>query len=230
MSEGSCLVDGCDEPAQVRGRCRPHYKAAWATENRARVRANQRRWYEANDAKVKAAAKAWRDRNPEQYADNQRRWREANTARIKAGQRRWYEEHRAGVIARVRAYGDAHPEWRDATAARWRAANADHLREQHRAWKRANPDKVNVATARRRARIKGAPVNDFTVADWHDMLRTFDHRCAYCGAGGKLEQEHMTPISRGGAHTKANIVPACVPCNRAKSTMTAEEFLQLAAG
>ena len=32
----------------------------------------------------------------------------------------------------------------------------------------------------------------------------------------KLEQEHVIPISRGGAHTAENVVPSCTTCNRIK--------------
>lgn len=52
-----------------------------------------------------------------------------------------------------------------------------------------------------------------------------NYRCGYCGAGGRLECDHKTPVSRGGSHDDDNLVTACFACNRAKGAMTAEEFL-----
>jgi 5-methylcytosine-specific restriction endonuclease McrA len=44
------------------------------------------------------------------------------------------------------------------------------------------------------------------------------YRCAYCGAKPKrLEIDHITPLSRGGAHSLANIVAACRTCNARKN-------------
>ncbi len=38
----------------------------------------------------------------------------------------------------------------------------------------------------------------------------------------------MTPLSRGGHHVAANVVPACGPCNYRKHTKTVLEFLSSA--
>lgn len=40
--------------------------------------------------------------------------------------------------------------------------------------------------------------------------------CAYCGASGNLQWEHIIPLSRGGPDTFDNLVRACAPCNQAK--------------
>lgn len=69
---------------------------------------------------------------------------------------------------------------------------------------------------------------------WDDMLRRYDYRCAYCGRRGdhrrrRLHKEHDIPLSRGGPHDVANIVPACVHCNLVKGTLTGDEFRALIA-
>jgi len=44
-----------------------------------------------------------------------------------------------------------------------------------------------------------------------------DYTCRYCGErGGKLECDHVVPVSRGGGHGDENLVTACFACNRAK--------------
>lgn len=40
-------------------------------------------------------------------------------------------------------------------------------------------------------------------------------------------KDHVIPLSRGGINHPKNLVPACVPCNRAKSNLFLEEFLEL---
>lgn len=52
-----------------------------------------------------------------------------------------------------------------------------------------------------------------------------DFTCSYCGArGGRLECDHIVPVSRGGATTEENLTTACFPCNRAKRDKTVEEW------
>jgi hypothetical protein len=76
----------------------------------------------------------------------------------------------------------------------------------------------------------------------HDfMVRNFDqvpsltreqlfirdrHTCAYCGdvlPSSRLEMEHVTPRSRGGAYSWTNLVAACRHCNARKDSRTPEE-------
>ncbi|MEV0905710.1 RNA-guided endonuclease IscB [Streptomyces hokutonensis] len=58
-------------------------------------------------------------------------------------------------------------------------------------------------------------------------LRTeWNRACAYCDARGvPMNIEHLRPRSRGGSHRIANLVLACVPCNKAKGSTPVEVFL-----
>lgn len=78
---------------------------------------------------------------------------------------------------------------------------------------------------RRYALKRGSAVTSFTLTDWQELVEKAGGCCAYCNQPAKLTQEHKTPLSRGGRHTKDNIVPACFSCNRRKGTKTLEEFL-----
>jgi len=58
------------------------------------------------------------------------------------------------------------------------------------------------------------------------------HRCQYCGAtaaksGAHLQLDHLTPRSQGGADEATNLVTACRPCNRQKSTMSLSAWCRL---
>lgn len=58
--------------------------------------------------------------------------------------------------------------------------------------------------------------------------RTFerdDFTCQYCGArGGKLECDHVIPISKGGTNEPGNLITACEECNRDKRGRMLEEW------
>lgn len=48
--------------------------------------------------------------------------------------------------------------------------------------------------------------------------------CAYCGDLAPDQVDHVIPLSRGGTHDRANLVPACKPCNMDKLDFTLEEW------
>lgn len=53
-----------------------------------------------------------------------------------------------------------------------------------------------------------------------------DYTCRYCGArGGRLECDHVVPVSRGGGHEDSNLVTACFSCNRSKRARLIGEWL-----
>lgn len=58
-----------------------------------------------------------------------------------------------------------------------------------------------------------------------DLVARDGGACHYCGAERvPLEVEHRLPVTRGGGNELDNLVLACGPCNRAKGTLTDEEF------
>jgi hypothetical protein len=54
-----------------------------------------------------------------------------------------------------------------------------------------------------------------------------DYTCRYCGErGGRLECDHILPVSRGGTDDLQNLTTACFACNRSKRAKTPEEWLR----
>jgi len=121
--------------------------------------------------------------------------------------------------------------------AQWRAANPDRARaawrrnrrdfyannvgrvaEENRRYRIANPAKFQgYQIARSEAILSHPDYCPFPYSEWDAMKKRHDYRCAYCGDRPKsLEMDHVVPVSRGGRHAIANILPACVPCNRSK--------------
>lgn len=93
---------------------------------------------------------------------------------------------------------------------------------------RLAPERIAVRRSKsiRRAKPSGALEECCAVQQW---------RCAYCQQHMRRKREtgqewrtatldHVLPVSRGGTNGKHNLVAACERCNRAKGSMTAEEF------
>jgi hypothetical protein len=58
-----------------------------------------------------------------------------------------------------------------------------------------------------------------------EVFRRDDFTCRYCGErGGRLECDHVIPVSRGGSDNISNLVTACFKCNRSKRAKTVEEW------
>jgi len=140
-----------------------------------------------------------------------------------------YNPRRRELYAQKRAMGYVRIQNDEATLKRKRATHQtrrqkdpEGMRERWNAackrYRATRPGLSTDNTRQRRARVAGASVNDFTKAQWQEMQEAYDHRCVYCGkrAKGHLTQDHLTPLSQGGAHTATNIVPACRSCNSAK--------------
>lgn len=58
--------------------------------------------------------------------------------------------------------------------------------------------------------------NPLTAEEWAEILLAHEHRCRYCQKQTKLTVDHVIPLSKGGEHTKENVVPACQSCNSKK--------------
>lgn len=165
---------------------------------------------------VNTQTKQWKANNPEKAKAAQNKWRANNPERVKLSRAKW----RACNWEKERAY-----------LAKRRAADPEKHKAYLAKWSAENPEKVRGKSERRRNRKRGI-LSTFTDAEWQRCLEYFDYRCAYCGRPRglwhALSQDHYIPLSRGGAYTADNIVPACHGeggCNNHKSNRDAHEWL-----
>ena len=182
--------------------------------NRESVNAEARRRY-AEDPELRAKRQAanrrnaakWNRENPERYKANKARSRARPDQRSKArsASAQWRREN---------------PEWHKSLMAEWwlkpqnRARHRARVRERYR----EDPERFLAYEKLRRARKFGAG-GTFNPDEWLAMIRRYSHRCAYCGKKKRhLTQDHVIPLTKGGRHEAANIVPACRPCNSSKGT------------
>lgn len=84
-----------------------------------------------------------------------------------------------------------------------------------------HPEEARIRNQKRRARTTGIR-GTLSEIEWQWILLRHDYKCAKCGAGGKMEMDHIVPLSKGGEHSAKNIQPLCLSCNRNKGTKTSD--------
>jgi 5-methylcytosine-specific restriction endonuclease McrA len=104
----------------------------------------------------------------------------------------------------------------------YHARNRQLIYAREQAKRLAYPERYASYKAKRLAQLRMHPAQalcKLTAQDWRDILAAFASHCAYCDRTmTRLTQDHITPLSKGGSHTKSNIVPACRSCNSKKHT------------
>ena len=146
--------------------------------------------------------------DPERRREYGRAWMRRNAEKAREAMRRW------------RA---AHPLEHRAARDGWDRANPESATARRLRYRLGHPEVRRVIDQTRRARESQA-VGSFTTAEWLDLVARYAGRCAYCEETAPLQQEHRTPLSRGGSNLIDNLLPACARCNQRKHKMTEEEF------
>lgn len=67
------------------------------------------------------------------------------------------------------------------------------------------------------------------VNQWYRIIKFVFNRdnytCSYCGQqGGKLECDHIVPLSKGGGNEVDNLTTSCRKCNRQKKDKSVDQF------
>lgn len=171
----------------------------------------------------KEQIKGWIAIHPERQRFLCKRWAREHPELIVAYSVKHYEEHKEEINARSKSWKIANPEKVKVSQkkqnAKYYANNREECIAQALAWAKANPGKIAIKAEKRRAEQLGNTQTDrlLTATEWTETKEYFDHRCAYCGRQlEKLTIDHIVPLSRGGEHTKENVVPACRHCNSSK--------------
>lgn len=173
--------------------------------------------------KEQTAARNSRYRAEHKSELNQRcvEWWDANKDEVNRKRRQKYPVKREQLIADQVKYRSENEEYirvrQKAYYQRTKRQHAIRLRE----WRKNNPDKLHAQLKRRRARIANSPEVTLTAGEWEFIKAAYGHCCAYCGQKPDVvTQDHIIPLSKGGAHNAANVVPACQSCNSSKGANT----------
>jgi 5-methylcytosine-specific restriction endonuclease McrA len=198
--------------------CRPcalERRHEYVAKNREQVNARGRARYKENPEPIKAKRREYVAEHHEEVKAQKRAHHAANAEQINAKRHADYVANPEPKKAYGRIYYATNAERLRAEKRARRANNPEKVTAQQHAYYRAHPEQTSAANARRRARLAQAAINDLTHAQWVAIQEAYDHRCVYCGKRrkGKLTQDHIIPISKGGNHTYSNVVPACRSCN-----------------
>lgn len=179
------------------------------------IKEKRRQWRKENPERVRLYWDNWEKKNNWDAKKYRKEYRIKNRDKIKQKDKEYYLVNKEKFIQRSIAKN------RTMTKEERNRINL-RRRERHR----LNPDKRNIFSRLRDAKIRGGGKN-ITKKQWLELLKKYKNRCAYCGDTiNKLTIDHDIPISRGGKNEIKNIVPACYKCNIRKRQLTGNEFLQ----
>lgn len=154
----------------------------------------------------KAYQKQWAFENRDRLQAKMKAYYLANREKLKARSKARYEANKPTIAAKKKVYMRG---YRQTTRAR--------DRERLKAWRKANPDQYRkewmLSNAKRQAACIGS---NYSGEHLRQKLAYYGHQCIYCGHKGKLEWDHVKPLSKGGANLLCNLAPACRSCNATK--------------
>ena len=103
------------------------------------------------------------------------------------------------------------------TNERYDGCSVEGCKQPHCAKELCTSHYNTLITSPQRRALKRGSKSRLKPKQWLVKLKEYDYRCAYCGVQDEdIQQDHIRPLSKGGHHTLANVVPACGFCNRRK--------------
>jgi len=148
------------------------------------------KWYEDNGKKIRE------------------KWKKENADRVKKIRKENYEANKERELFRN---------------SEWRRSNKEKMRKYCKKYNKTLKGKINRSrkSARRRSLLKLTKCT-LTAKEWNDILKKYKYRCYYCKCrlnnNNPPTQDHVIPLSKGGEHTKENIVSSCGICNSKKGS------------
>lgn len=216
----------------LRSECRECTKN-YVNENRDKINQVARLRYSNNKEEILKRCKIYYRNNiekikvyREETKEDRKMWRIKNKERISNAKKIYYKENKEKIQARQKEYNDKTKENKRLYDKVYRVKNRDKNTKVMRAWRKNNPERNRLIAQRRRALLNEA-ICDYTVEEWEACLKYFDYKDAYTGLDMDfITQDHVIPISKGGNHTKSNIVPCDIRVNSSKNNSDFMEWYQ----
>ena len=184
----------------------------------------EKRGKHGRKACCKVCIKQYQQANREKVAEYKKQYYQENRKKIEKRQKQYRQENREKIAERGKQYYQENREQITEQQKQYYQANREKIAKKQKQYQQANPEKLKARNQKRRA-LKRDAAGNATAAEIQARFDYHGNRCYYCGCDGKMQIEHRIPLSRGGTHYPANIVPACQSCNFSKGTKTESEFV-----
>lgn len=130
---------------------------------------------------------------------------------VREGIKNYYKQNKEKIIEWNKQYAEE----RKGELKQYREDRKEHFKRKRIQYKMENPDYNRLNCQRRRTRKNNLECT-LTNEQWNECKKCFLNECCYCGKKDQLTQEHFIPLSKRGALTAYNIIPACSKCNSSK--------------
>ena len=198
----------------------------WPPEKQEQWRENRRnsgrKWRSQNTEKKRERDRKWRDENREDVRASQRKWRDSNRAKSNEINRKWREANPEKAKMLIRNWTSNNPERVRQIRKKWRKLNPDAEKETYRKWCLENRCKRLASQARRKSSkySNSTPIQIQEAKNFIVESRKIPiHACPYCSKvfiTAAMQFDHIHPISKGGTHSRENLIISCASCNSSK--------------
>lgn len=117
---------------------------------------------------------AWKDRNPDAFAESQRKHQDA---------------HKAEKREKSRLFRRENPEAARQSVAKYRAANKERVNAATQAWQRRNPERIAAYSAKRRAKLLQAIPKGLSLLHHQELIKIYWDRPE------RMQVDHIVPLN-----------------------------------
>jgi len=200
------------------------YHAKYRAENKEKISARTIAWYEKNKEERKLKNKAWRDANKDVISGYGVKYYNENKEKISVRRNDYAIKYRAENKERLNIASNKYKEENKAELAKYRSENKEKIALIAKKYKEENKDKVNAATALRRAKKFGATVymtkeDKAKIEELYTIARDATKLFGY-----DWEVDHIVPLARGGLHKLTNLQVVPGSWNAAKRDRNCDTY------
>lgn len=183
--------------------------------NKEIISVNKKEYYQVNREGLLETRKEYAINNKEAIFVRKKTFRQAHKEILAIVHKEYYEANKEDISTRGKEYYKTNKETIDPKNRKYYIENKGVIALSVKKYQETHKEYYRIIREKRRTR-KGQSPSTLTLIQWENIKIHFNNRCAYCGEGKPLTQDHFLALSKGGGHTKENIIPVCLSCNCSK--------------